>query len=125
MAGNQSYRLRREILEADENVLLVCRTTPGYRPSTPACSLEVMSEKLAALRAALEVEVQAQNALAAARSAVRATGWDFHQAIERAKANLRALYGPDSDQIAAVGLKKKSEYKRPVRRGKKTAEISV
>lgn len=37
----------------------------------------------------------------------------FHNAMLVVKKQVSAQYGEDSDEVQAVGLKKKSEYKRP------------
>jgi len=46
----------------------------------------------------------------------RAGEWDFHNAMLGAKTRVTAQFGDDSDEHAALGLKKKSEYKSPARR---------
>jgi hypothetical protein len=39
--------------------------------------------------------------------------WDFHYAVLEAKSQVKAQFGADSNELQAVGLKKKSEYKSP------------
>jgi hypothetical protein len=75
-----------------------------------------LAAKLTALKIAQDAEVNAQNALDTARDAANAAEWDFHNALLGAKDQVIAQYGKDSDQIQALGLKKKSERKTPVRR---------
>ena len=57
----------------------------------------------------------AHNTLAAARDALLTAQRDFHEIILGAKNEVRALFGPDSDQVASQGLKKKSERSKPKR----------
>jgi hypothetical protein len=45
--------------------------------------------------------------------------WAFHNAIIGVKQQVVAQFGDDSDEAQAVGLKKKSERKKPVRKAKK------
>ncbi|MEH2022981.1 MAG: hypothetical protein V7K62_05150 [Nostoc sp.] len=52
----------------------------------------------------------------AAADAARLAEWEFHNAVLAMKEVVRGQYGADSDQAQAVGLKKKSEYKRPSRK---------
>jgi hypothetical protein len=68
------------------------------------------------MRAAQEAETNAQNALDAARDAVAAAEWDFHNALLGVKDQVIAQFGADSDEIQALGLKKKSEHKGPAAR---------
>ena len=42
--------------------------------------------------------------------------WEFHNAMLGAKMQVTAQFGDDSDEVQAIGLKKKSEYKAPTRR---------
>ena len=58
-------------------------------------------------------EVYAQHALEAARDAKAAAEWALHDGVLGAKAQVLAQYGPNSDAIQSLGLKKKSKYRRP------------
>ncbi len=58
----------------------------------------------------------------AAADAARLAEWEFHNAVLAMKEVVRGQYGSDSDQAQAVGLKKKSDRKRPSR--KKTVAIA-
>jgi hypothetical protein len=69
-----------------------------------------------AMEEARQAEVRALQALAAARDAAAAAEWAFHEGILGARAQVLAQYGPDSNAIQLLGLKKKSERKRPARR---------
>jgi hypothetical protein len=55
----------------------------------------------------------AQSHCEAARDAANAAEWALHNLILGAKDQVIAQYGEDSDQVQAIGLKKKSEHKRP------------
>ena len=52
----------------------------------------------------------------AATDAARLAEWEFHNAVLAMKEVIRGQYGSDSDEAQAVGLKKKSERKRPNRK---------
>jgi hypothetical protein len=47
--------------------------------------------------------------------ASRAAEWAFHNAVLAMKEVVRGQFGSDSNEARAVGLKKKSDRKRPVR----------
>ena len=70
------------------------------------------------MQAAQQAEVNAQNALDAARDAANKAEWDFHNAMLGVKEQVTAQYGDDSDQVQSLGLTKKSERKVPVRKTK-------
>jgi len=61
-------------------------------------------------------ETQAQNALDAARDDAAATEQELYNRSLRVKELVIGQYGSDSDEAAAVGLKKKSERKAPTRK---------
>ena len=121
MARNENTRVASPILDADQNAYLALKTISGYQPVNAAYAINALTTKYDALRAAQEAELNAQNALSAARDAVVASSWDFHNAMLGVKDQVIAQYGPNSDQVASLGLKKKSERKAPVRKSKSAA----
>jgi hypothetical protein len=62
-----------------------------------------------------DIEAQKQGELDAARDDATAAEWAFHKAVLGAKDQVVAQYGDDSNQLQALGYKKKSEYKSPSR----------
>ena len=50
--------------------------------------------------------------------AAAAAEWEFHDTMLAVKEQVIAQFGKNSDQVQALGLKKKAEYKSPVRTGK-------
>ncbi|MGC1376625.1 MAG: hypothetical protein WA821_10385, partial [Anaerolineales bacterium] len=118
MATNRNNRLDAKVLLTDDATLAALKTIGGYQPFKPELSVEALTTKQAAMRAANEVEVQAQAALDAARDAAVAAQWDYHNSILGAKDHVVGQFGSSSDQVAALGLKKKSERKAPARKSK-------
>jgi hypothetical protein len=59
---------------------------------------------------------RAVQALATARDLAAAAEWALHDGMLGAKAQVIAQYGPDSNAVQLLGLKRKSERRRPVRR---------
>ncbi len=60
-------------------------------------------------------EVQTKNAADTARDRAAASEQEFYNRVLRVREMVVGQFGSSSDQAAAVGLKKKSERKRPKR----------
>ena len=111
MANTLKNRMPAQNLQADIDTYLALKAINGYKPYDNAYALEAVGALHEQLRIAQEAELHAQNAAAAARDALVALQWNFHDLILGVKSQVKALYGPDSDEVAALGLKKKSERK--------------
>ena len=122
MAKNQTARVRPDFLKADQAAYTALQAMQDYAPSNPTFSKTTATESFASYQAAQQAEINAQNTLDAARDAAAKTEWDFHNAMLGVKAQVIAQYGDDSDQAQALGLKKKSERKSPVRKAKAAAK---
>ncbi len=116
MPNNPNYRLPAAVIEADRDSLLALKDLSDFTPVNQAHSAASLGELEAALTKAEEGERRAQKALAATRDIASSAGWDFHKSLLGAKNMVIAQYGNDSLAVQAIGLKKKSERKRPVRR---------
>ena len=121
MAKNETQHLRPVLLEADERTGMAIRGLRDYRPFDPAFSLDAFEAAHAEMQSTREAKVIARNALDAARDAAVAAQWDYHNGILAAKDHVVGQFGANSDQVAALGLKKKSERKAPVRKSKAAA----
>lgn len=111
-------RIPQSILDADIETLRALSGIDGYTPHNPAYSLE---SAMAALQRMNEFEtalIHAENAVAAARSALLNERSTVHKIALGAKDEAIVLFGPDSDQIVALGMKKKSDRNRPKRAAK-------
>jgi hypothetical protein len=97
---------------------LAVKAITNYSPANPAYGFATLAAKNEALRAAQEAELRAQNAFNAARDASVAIQWEHHNLILGVKDQIIAQFGPNSDEVASLGLKKKSERKPPVRASK-------
>lgn len=116
MAKNQTRRIVSEVLRDDRKAFDALQGIANYNPVNPAYKVE----NIKAIRDRMEdlqrEAIQAEAAAAAKRDAANAGEWEFHNSILGAKTQVEAQFGPDSDEFAALGLKKKSEYKSPTRR---------
>lgn len=122
MTRISNSRMQAHIIQADSDALVALKTITGYQPANPAYSLPELISKYDAMRVAQETLLNTQNAVAAARDALVAAQWTFHDVVLGAKDQIIAQYGPDSDHVAALGLKKKSERRTPKRAAKVAAQ---
>lgn len=116
MARNQNVRLKPVQLQADLDALTALNGFAVYTPSNTAYAKTAVAAKQTAMKAAQDAEIAAQNALATARDAAAAAEWEFHNTMLAVKEQVIAQFGKNSDQVQALGLKKKSEYKAPRRK---------
>jgi hypothetical protein len=121
MAKNEAIRIRPVVLQADLDAQIALQAISDYKPANAAYAKTVADAKLTAMRAAQTAEVNAMNALATARDAAAAAEWEFHNIMLGVKTQVMAQYGDSSDQMQALGLKKKSERKKPAARKAKAA----
>lgn len=119
MAKNQSKRLKPSILQADENGYAALKAITTYAPVNPAFSLEAVTDACAKAANLRRAEADAQAAVAATRNAAVAKEWEFHNLMLGVKTQVIAQFGIDSDELALLGRKKKSEYKPPGRKSAK------
>ena len=115
MAKNQTRPVSAKTLKADTDALAAIKKMTGYQPADPnspytAAKLVVVAQ---AASDAADSHAQAKAAHKAARDGDVAGQWALHNAALGARKQVVAQYGDDSEQAAAVGLKKKSEYAKP------------
>jgi hypothetical protein len=106
-----SPRERQEDLDA----YAALQAMTGYNPSNAAFSVANVTAAYEAMQESQTGEVQAQAAADAARDKATGDEWEFHDVILGVKAQVKAQFGENSDQLQSLGLKKKSEYKKPSR----------
>ena len=116
MPSNPSYRLPAPVIEADREALLALQDLADYAPNNRGHSAEALLTLQQAMERADAAAVRAQKALVAARDTATAAAWEFHNAVLGAKAQVIGQYGNNSQEVQALGLKKKSDHKRRVRR---------
>ena len=105
--------------EADIDAYLALRAIPGYTPHNAEHSVAAADAAYNELRSAEEDVVLAENALAAARDAVMDARRALRNVMIGAKNEVRVIYGLNSNELASLGIKKKSDHARhasPVRK---------
>ena len=116
---NQATRLRPAQVQADRDAFAALQAIAGYTPANAAYALTAITAARTSLDGAQQTEAQAAAAAAAARDETVAREWEFHNLMLGVKDQIIAQFGKDSNEVQAVGLKRKSEYSRPRPRAKK------
>jgi len=116
MARNQTRRLSPKNLLDDINGSDALKSVAGYSPLNPQCTVANLTTLFNAMIAAQSTETQADALLRTARDRAVLAEWNFHNAVQASKDQVKAQFGKDSNELQAVGLKKTSEYKRRAKR---------
>ena len=110
-----SRRLRPDYLDQDIESLRGLRTVPKYPSSRPETTLAGLQNDYDDMIAAQDQEAEAMVYAKASADKARLAEWKFHNNILATKELVRGVFGSDSDEVQAIGYKKKSERKRPRR----------
>ena len=115
---NPNTRISADQTQANVEAYLALKKIPDYVPINPEHSVEAATLCYEELLAAEEAIIHADNAAAAARDTLRHARWKLQNVIVGAKGEVKVRYGLDSNEVAALGLKKKSERYKPSSRAK-------
>jgi hypothetical protein len=117
MSKNPTRRISPANLQADLDSFAALQAITTYAPANAAYTLAAITAAKHNMEAKQTAETQAAANLAAARDGAADGEWEFHNAVLGSKTQVNAQFGENSDEVQAVGLKKKSEYKKPARKG--------
>ena len=106
---NPNTRVSAEQTQANVESYLALKQIADYVPINPEHSVEAATACYEELLAAEEAIIHADNAAAAARDKLRHARWKLQNVMVGAKGEVKVRYGLDSNEVAAIGLKKKSE----------------
>lgn len=112
---NTSRRLSAQSLNQDVDALNGFRTIQGYSTKRKEATPETLQEAYQAMLALQQAETEKLALYRAAVDAARLAEWEFHNAILAMKEVVRGQFGADSNEAQSIGLKKKSDRKRPTR----------
>lgn len=115
MTRKGKTRLRPVLVLQDREIAAALDKVDGYAPGSPELSLETVKAKLAEVTAKQDGSVQAEAAMLTAKDDAAMAEENFHDLMLRVKKAVLAQFGEDSNEAQELGLKKKSEYKRPRR----------
>jgi len=113
MAKDQSRRLLPAQVVANNDSFAALKKITGYAPSNMMCSVANGSTLQTNQTNNNDSEAQAIAAHNTARDLAVKSEWDFHNYIISVKDQVAAQFGKDSNEFQSLGMKKKSEYKRP------------
>ncbi len=103
-------------LAADHATVKALQGMLDYQPTNPAYSTAHLLQVQATLTQAEQAEKAAEVALEQARRVRAETSHIYHDLVVGSRVQVVAQYGIDSGAVSLVGLTRKSERKRPVRR---------
>lgn len=110
---NPNTRVSAEQTQANVEAYLALKKIADYVPINAENSIEAATACYEELLAAEEAIIHADNAAAAARDTLRRARWKLQNVMVGAKGEVKVRYGLDSNEVAALGLKKKSERYKP------------
>lgn len=116
MAKQGKKRLQKNVLQEDLDAYAALQALADYTPANPAFSLAAITAVKTSMNGKQTTEVQKQNAADAARDDAADEEWNFHDMILGGKDQVKAQFGPNSNEYQSLGLKKKDEYRRGRRR---------
>ena len=106
-------RLSKKQIEDDTNTYEALQALTDYNPSNKQFSMANATAAFDAMRNLQTDETQKQAAAAAASDDAADGEYAFHNMILGVKTQGKAQYGEDSNEVQSLGIKKKSEYKKP------------
>lgn len=89
----------------------------NYAPTKEETSKEAVTLLFDQMLNAKRMEADAEVKLKEQRASAMDAEWKFHHTMLACKAYVVSQFGPDSNEVESLGLKKKSEYKKPKRKG--------
>lgn len=110
-----SRRLSAQLLNQDVDSLNGLNTISDYTTLRREASSAALQQAYQTMLAQQQAETEKLALYRAATDAARLAEWEFHNAILAMKEVVRGQYGSDSNEAQSIGLKKKSERKRPAR----------
>lgn len=112
---NTSRRLAAQLLSQDVDALNGLNTIASYTTPRHEATPAALHQTYQTMLAQQQIETEKLALYRAASDAARLAEWEFHNAILAMKEVVRGQFGSDSNEAQAVGLKKKSDRKRPAR----------
>jgi hypothetical protein len=112
---NTNRRLSPQVINQDIDAFNGLGTIPTYKTTRPEATAESLQAAFQTMIMQQQIETEKQAMYRAAADAARQAEWEFHNAVLAMKEVVRGQFGSNSNETRAVGLKKKSDRKRPTR----------
>ncbi|NOS91000.1 MAG: hypothetical protein HOP30_03700 [Cyclobacteriaceae bacterium] len=109
-------RLSKSITEKNVVACSNIATITNYTPVKEESSKEMLKLHLDQMLDAKRMEADAEVKWKAQRASAIEAEWQLHTTMQACKAYVVSQFGPDSNEAESIGLKKKSEYKKPKRK---------
>lgn len=116
MAIDKTRRLSPTILAQDLAAFAALKAIVGYTPANPAYTVANGTGAKTLMDGQQTTEDQAKAAFDAARDNAVASEWAFHDFMLGGKDQVKAQFGPSSNEYQGLGLKKKTEYDKPTKK---------
>jgi hypothetical protein len=108
-------RLSPQVISLDIDAFNGLGTIPNYQTVRTEATPEGLQAAYQHMIAQQQIETERQALFKAAADAARLAEWEFHNSVLAMKEVVRGQFGSDSSEAQSIGLKKKSDRKRPVR----------
>lgn len=112
---NTSRRLTPSVLNQDVDSYNGLKTIEGYSTKRANATPAALQQAYQTMLAQQQAETEKLALYRAAADAARLAEWEFHNAVLAMKEVVKGQFGSDSNEAQAIGLKKKSDRKRPSR----------
>lgn len=113
--ANTNRRLSPQNLHQDIDAYNGFKTIDSYSTKRNNATPEALQQAYQTMLIQQQVETEKLALYRAAADAAQLAEWEFHNAVLAMKEVVKGQFGSDSDEAQAVGLKKKSDRKRPMR----------
>ena len=118
MADKKTKQLSPKILLEDLDAYAGMEGIAGYKPSNVGFASAIGQTLKQTMETSQSKEVQDRAVADASRDKKVSDEWEFHDFVRNMRIQMKAQFGESSDEVAAVGLKKRSEYKSPKQKKK-------
>jgi hypothetical protein len=108
-------RLSPQTLSQDTDSLNGLNIIQNYTTQRSEAAPAALQQAYQTMLVMQQVETEKLALYRAAADAARLAEWEFHNAVLAMKEVVRGQFGADSNEAQSVGLKKKSDRKRPTR----------
>ena len=109
-------RLAPKRIAQDIQALDSLKVIVNYVPMRPEASHQTLQQAYQAMRQSQQDEVVMEARFKATRDRARAAEWEFHNAVLAMKQSVVGQFGPNSDEIQAIGYTRASMRKRSSRK---------
>ena len=112
---DKTRRLRPQNISQDIDSFHGLQTVSTYNTTRADASAAKLQEVYQAMLISQQTETEKLALYRAAGDAARLAEWEFHNAVLAMKEVVRGQFGSNSNEAQSIGLKKKSDRKRPTR----------